>query len=411
MPISRFLNSFFIFLTVVLLIPKSTNASTIDNILNTLFYSHNDSSYLILHESVFHPTSGSYEKGNLRSQGYNSSQISVYNLLNGKLVAQKQMGKIDSTENCILLGCSENNLWMYSKKYKSGLQSLHPLTLKTKITQAQIYKSLKTSIGRFNDAKWQTIRSFYGFDAIQQKLIITNIDNKQYYIDISTFTTQEITEKIILETDYNDYFSESVLFNDTIWKLDGYKEMTLKCGNYEIFKPTFLYGRFILEQNKLKLFNLFFSIQEERLFRNIEDSTTSLQLATQNNMLEISRNNISNLILGKKPKDILLQTDANSLYIFSKSKDQPDAFINITKLKSDTFGEFTTEWSTSISGMFYNIAQARKTRKFKQYFGDIIPESDYQFIQTFNNKLIVIYLSHVCCINTQNGKTIWKFKL
>ena len=70
---------FKLFISIVLFVfvINNVNAAKVDNILNTFFYSHNDSSYLIIHESLFHPTSGSYEKGNIRSQGFNTSQISV----------------------------------------------------------------------------------------------------------------------------------------------------------------------------------------------------------------------------------------------------------------------------------------------------------------------------------------------
>lgn len=374
-----------------------TFGASFDNILKVIFYSPNDTSYVILHESFFHPTSGSYEKGNMRTQGYTSSRISVYNLDSGNLLAQKKMGIMDSTEACFILGCSTNNLWIYCNKYKSGLQSLNPLTLEKNISQATIYKSLNISIGRFYEPEWQDISNYYGFDEVQQKLIVSNTKLQQYYIDAVTFATQPINDKVNLMQEFNNYLSESAKFNDSIWTLSGYDNTEFKCGNFTATKPSYLYGQFILEQNKVSLFKHFWGLQETI---NIEKSNSTK-----------ASKNIESLISGKKPDEVLMQTSKNSFYILSKKSTSPDAFIKISKVKSEQFGFFEEIWSTSPSGMFYNISQARNTKKFKQFFGNIFPEFSYQFIQAYNDKLLVIFLSYICCIDSNTGEILWQFKL
>ncbi len=380
-------------------------ASTFDNILKVVFYCENDSSYLILHESVYHPTSGSYEKGNIRSQGYNSSRISVYNLNSGKIIVQKDMGSIDSTEACIVLGCSENNLWIYCQKFKSGLQSFNPKTLKRQISQAKIYSKINISIGRFLEPDWRNIKNYYDYDAIQQKLIVTNSDYKQFYIDAKTFATEPLTEKITLNQELNKYLDESATFKDSTWKLEGYNKMAFKCNDFQAQKPTYIFGQFILEQNKIRLFKHFSDIQES-LLMNQEYSSDNKQA-----QIEDSKQNIESLIQGKSPDEVLLQTDKNSFYVLSKSSDTPDAFLKISKIESTEFGIFSELWSVSPPGMFYNVAQARNTPKFKNYFGDIFPEFTYQFFQTYNNKLLIIHLQHVGCIDIDTGNLLWYFKL
>ncbi len=404
----QLINRKIIFISIFLAFFSNVDSQNVDNILKACFYSQHDTSYLILHESHFHPTSGSYEKGKMWAQGYTTSKILVYNLNNGSLTTQKEMGMMDSTEACFILGCSNNNLWLYSYKHKSGLQSLKPLTLEKNISQATIYKSLNISFGRFIDPNWQDMRQYFGFDPVQQKLIVTNTLRQQYYIDAETFATQPLTEKIELNQPDNNYLEETAVFKDSTWTLDGYEQMNFKCGDITIDQPTFLYGKFIMEQNKLRLFHHFLHVYES----NLAPQGKSQNTVSEVDSLQIdAKNNIESLIKGEKPDDVLLQTDPHCFYVYSKSDKVPEADIKISKIRSVKFGEFTEVWSVSPQGMFYNVAQARNTRIFRQYFGDFVPEFNYQLFQVFDNKLVIIYLTQVCCIDINTGKIIFQFRL
>lgn len=378
---------------------------TFDNILKVIFYTDANQSYLILHESHYHVTSGAYEQGNMRSQGYNSSKIIVFNLQNGHIVAQKDMGTMDSVSACFILGCSANNLWIYNHKFKSGVQSLNPITLKRSISQAKIYGKLNTSIGQFMQPEWHKTKEFYAYDEIQQKLIVTNANKKQYYIDINTFSTEPIKEKLLLNIDYNNYLTSDIQFKDSIWELDGYDLTKFKCGAVETAKPNYLYGQFILDQNKLRLFKHFFNIQENIVTNNNTLSTK------QNEELKTSQTNIQSIIKGRKSDEVLLQPDVNTFFVLSKSKQSADAVIQISKIKSTKFGNFNEQWSVKPPGMFYNVAQARNTVLFRKHFGDIYPEFDYKFIQMHDNKLVVIYLLYVSCIDIDSGEILWQQRL
>jgi len=187
-----------LFTTLFLFIALSMNinAARVDNIAKVVFFKSNDLPFAAFQEILFHPTTQSYAKGNLVTSGYSESRISIYNLTNGKLIAQKNMGRIDSTEAFILLGYTPDNLWIYSLKYKSGLQSLDPITLERKISQATIYSKLTHTIGSFIMPQWHELKTSYGFSCIQQKLIVTNQQNEQFYIDAETFAPEKITELI-----------------------------------------------------------------------------------------------------------------------------------------------------------------------------------------------------------------------
>lgn len=380
-------------------------AASFDNILKVLFYTENNQEYLILHESLYHVTAGAYKQGNMISQGYNSSRISVFNLQTGHIIAQKDMGPIDSASACVVLGCSPGNLWIYHQKYKSGLQSLNPVTLNRGTSQAKIYNNLKTSIGRFINPEWNNISSYYAFDEIQQKLIVTNTNKQQFYLDIESFTTEPIKDALKPNNEEEKFMVSEVVFKDSVWKLDGYDLLHFKSRTIEVAEPEFLFGQFILEKNKMRLFHFFYNLQE-----NISNIDRPLSEKEQN-ILEKSQANIKKLIEGEKPDEVLLQPNTNSFFVFSRESKSADALVKISKINSEQFGYFNEVWSVSPPAMFYNVASARNTSKFKKYFGDVYPEFEYKFIQMHNNKLVIIYLLHICCIDINTGDILWYNKL
>ena len=242
--------------------PSFSQVGRFDQILKKIIYKQGDSYYLILHESFYRTKSESYSKGNTRSTGYNNSRITVYNLSNGKIIVQKEMGVMDSTEACLVLGCTPDNLWIFSKKYKSGIQSLNPLTLERKVSQAFIYANLKQSIGRFIDPFWQEIDKFYGFDPIQLKLIATNEQFQKYYIDLELYTTEKITENINLKFQWIHYLRSAAYFQDSLWKLDGFDKMVLTDVRKKTSQLVFLNGLFMMEQNPKQLFLHYIKLQQ-----------------------------------------------------------------------------------------------------------------------------------------------------
>ena len=90
-------------------------SQNVNNILKCLVYEESDSSYLVIHESIFQPESKSYEQGNFRTIGHNKSKLVVINLQTGKTIAERDMGDLDEKSACLLLGTSVHKLWIYSK--------------------------------------------------------------------------------------------------------------------------------------------------------------------------------------------------------------------------------------------------------------------------------------------------------
>jgi hypothetical protein len=393
-------------------------ATQVDNITKLIFFKNNGIPYAIFQESLFHPTSQTYSKGNTIASGFTESRISVYNLNTGKLSAQKEMGRIDSAEASIVLGLTPSNLWIYSLKYKSGLQSLNPLTLERNISQATIYSKLKDNIGRFIEPDWQQIKKDYGFSCIQQKLIVTNDKNEHFYIDVEQFTSEKITEPLEFNPLYKDNLNSTAYINDSIWKLEGYDNMQLVLNNTTFNNFSFLYGNFILEQNPKHLFD-YYANEQEQLSTQIQqlqsEPILSVKQQTEKDLLNqkmnASKRNISALINGKKPSDKLMQPNNHSFFIFSKADENDASVIKISKIELSESNKVSVAWERTISGMFYNVSSARNTRAFKYFFGDFAPNFDFRHFELIDNKLIVIYLMQVCCINIETGAIEWSFVL
>ncbi|MFA6404001.1 MAG: hypothetical protein WCX31_20600 [Salinivirgaceae bacterium] len=415
--ISIFLIQWVILPLLLISNPTYSQIGRFDQILKKIIYKQGNSYYLILHESFYRAKSESYSKGNTRSIGYNSSRITVYNLSDGKILAQKEMGVIDSTEACLVLGCTPENLWIYSKNYKSGIQSLNPLTLEKKVSQAFIYTNLKQSIGRFMDPFWQEIDKFYGFDPIQLKLIVTNEQNQKYYIDLEHYTSEKITENINLKFQWVHYLRSSAYFQDSLWKLDGFDNMVLTSTEKKSSELEFLNGMFMMEQNPKQLFLHYINLQENltnqlTTFQTKKVTANDLEIKTKLELkLNNAANNTTSILKGIKPDDVLLQSNGKSFFIWSKNDESNESMILISKISSPAYGIFSIDWGTRIPGMFFNVSTARNSREFKQYFGDYIPESDFIQFELVDQRLILLYLGQVCCLNTENGTISWSFSI
>lgn len=393
----------FVVFAIIFLINQA-QGQAFDHMVRTIIFTENKTDYIAFQTNEFKTTDQSYNQGNISTTGITKQRILIYNLNTGHQVAAKSFGTRDSKSAIYLLGYSPGNLWIYSKKYKSGLQSLHPFDLSINTTQATIYASLNTSIGRFLDPTWNEIEDYYSFDPIQQKIIITNTDTVHYYIDAQTFATQPITEKIKLGNINANNKSLQVIYNNKPLSFEGFNYLNIKWGTNTYETPSFLMGQFLLNTNKKQKFDAYYSMLE-----TIALKTNTSQPDTLTTYLN-TKKNMDALIRGFKSDEMLLAGPDSSFFVLEKSAEAGNAVIKINRLTINRQG-LKRNWEIAIAGMFYNIYQARDSKDFKTYFGDFMPNSTQSDFYMINNKLIVIYLNQVCCIDTQSGKILWRFQL
>jgi hypothetical protein len=161
-------------------------------------------------------------------------------------------------------------------------------------------------------------------------------------------------------------------------------------------KAEFISGKFLLEQDRCKLYNYFDSIA-----------------SSSNNSKDIksAKGNMQLLKDGKKCDNVLLQPDNNSFFIMSKSSNNPDAFVKISRIAQTDDKTLKILWETEMAGMFFNIATAQKTEKFKRYFGDMVPDFEYELFAITGNKLVVIFHQYMECVDIFSGKILWKVSI
>lgn len=401
----------------LILTALTSQAARVDNITQLVFFTVDEVPYAAFQETLYKPTTQSYSKGNMASSGFSESRISVYNLSNGRLIAQKHMGRIDSAEAFLLLGYSPDHLWIYSTHFKSGLQSLHPLTLEKNLSQANIYARLSQPIGRFAEPGWQQLADYYAYSHVQQKLIVTNQDGERFYIDPDNFCPEKISETLVLNPVYSDFLKSSANLKDKTWTLKGYDALKLSDSDEEDYGLSFTHGKFIMEQNPRRLLNYQLSKQENLIeqLSEWEARTTSekqgLQVSRIKAELDNAKNEVQQLLTGKKPGSVLLQSSPETFFIYSKNDNTPESLIRISKVRIKNSGKPELVWESAVPGMFYNVATARNSRMFKHYFGDFSPEFNFHHFELVDKHLIVIYLMQVCAINTQTGAVEWSFVL
>jgi hypothetical protein len=402
---------------LLILTVLTSQAARVDNITQQVFFTIDQVPYAAFQETLYKPTTQTYSKGSMASTGFNESRISVYNLTNGRIVAQKNMGRIDSTEAFLLLGYSPGHLWIYSTSFKSGLQSLHPITLEKNLSQANIYARLSQPIGRFAEPGWQKLADYYAYSQVQQKLIVTNQDGERFYIDPDNFCPEKISETLVLNPVFSDFLKNAANLKDKTWTLKGYDALSLSDSEAEDYGLSFTHGKFIMEQNPRNLLTYQLNRQEnlmEQLAAWESRSTSEkkeLQVSRLKSELEDTKREVQLLLTGKKPNSILLQASPESFFIYSRNDDTPESLIRISKIRIKNSGKPELLWETAVPGMFYNVATARNSRIFKHYFGDFSPEFSFHHFEMTGNRLIVIYLMQVCAIDTQTGTIEWSFVL
>ncbi|MBI9066541.1 MAG: hypothetical protein JEZ09_04570 [Salinivirgaceae bacterium] len=366
--------------------------NTTEDIVNIVFFNENEINYVAFQIEVFVKKGSSYEQGNLRTEGYNENKLCVFNLNNGELLAEKIMGRQDSLNAIYLIGYSNGNLWIYSKKHKSGLQSLDPLTLDKKISLATIYKTIDNNVGLFIDPEWREISKFYSYNTINNTLILTSSDSISYEMDPNSFSISKTNYKINTKTapksksETNNYLLQNI-------SLLGYKYMKIKWGTTTFENPTFLYGNFInnIQKDKKYLY-----------YKSLIDTLKDPDKTVLKNMkaLEKGLNADETLLLHK-----------NTFFVVGKSMEAGNAVLNISNLLINSNNTLQKNWDKSISGMFYNVSMARFSNEFKAYFGENVPPNcDAKFF-LIDDQLIIIYLLRVCYINANTGEIIWQIKL
>lgn len=398
----------FILTMLLVTITGKSQVRFTDKVFSSFVYTQNDTNYIILHESVYKPENESYDQGLLSGSGSGESKICVYNGHTGKLVTRRNMGNNDSLEVCHVMGISNNILWIYWMKYGSAIQGLNPVTLEREVTMANIYSKTRPAVGTISGIYWRSLAGHFTVEPIDSKIIVTNNQGEKHYIDTRSYVSKPVTEKINMEP-ANYYLNPTIKADSFDLGFTNGNECNITVrgtlGDIVQKKPLkFINPQFIVELNREKLYNYYSIIKFDLLWKG------DLNKAEEKLLDETDRN-IKALKTGYNADKMPMQPQNGSVLIYHKSDDSDLAVVAITQLSIDTAGQISHDWTVQMPGMFYNIYKSRQSDTFKKIFGQIEPDPYYRYISLTNNKLYVIYLLHVICIDTRTGKIIWRLKL
>lgn len=436
-----------------------------DDVVKIFVFTKDKVNYLISVENIFQATSKSSNGGFTQISGYNQQRISLYDLNTGKVVNRVDLGKINYKKPYIVLGCSESNIWIYSLNKNKGLYSLDPITLKEKVNQEQIFVYNSNLKGNLAVPTYTQIQDFYFFDELTNRLIVT--DNQGYRHSISSKSL--LSEKIddnekFYRVSSTYYLSASSEFKNKSVFLKGDIRKVIEFDNKVMFNNiSFIDGKFINDCNRNRIFancvrlnkkleteynkivqtidslnknktsannNSFtkryvyynqdtitlninlgdFSIKINDKPYQIENKLNNLKYTYESKMREINYD-IDRLKNGSIPSNYLLQSDTNSFYIAHKNSTNNDAYLTISKVKINESNNIEVLWTTTIDNVFYDYSQASQTDAFKKVFSKGNPDFNFEYYDIVDDKLLIVHILNMICIDCQTGKILWQFRI
>ncbi len=414
---------------------KNVKKCNADDVESAYVYELKDTSYLINYESVFQAKSKSTSGGTTRISGYNEMRISVYNINTGKLVSRKKTSKYLPKKYTFLLGISNDKIWLYSVKY--GLYALNPLTLEKEITQEDIIaknQQLKDNLAEPENIA--DVFNYFNYNFILDKILICDNKGYKYALDTKTLETEKINNETKISTSFiYRYFNTYAELDDADLSLSGDVRKNIEVefynpkSNDEIkSSESFLDGQFIIGNDLVKIFK---EIEKKyvnyksqiNVLENKMDSLTSLygnsytdEIIKLKNKISSIENKFFNIETSyNKLKEgnfvfantKVLNSDSNSFFISHKSNTNKDAKLMITKMKLNNKNSIEKVWETKIEDIYYDVEDAKQTSSFKKTFSKGSPVFDFSYFNIVDDKLIFIYMLHICCIDINSGKIIW----
>ncbi len=417
---------------------KSVMKDEADDIVKAAICSYDGKSCLVMLEKVYQATYKEGGRGLTITTGFNELRISVYNLDDGSLLIRKKTGR-ENRYPVEFLGCTEGNLWFYS--FKDGIHSLNTETLEISVTQDSIFSINPEIKDKLATCEWYQLSQYFQFNDITKKVVLTDNQGYRYLMDTESLLAEKVTwEYKSFNPGTDQSLKTNINFPPSSLYLSGELRKQIKVNNKEVNPGlTFLDGKFIVDRDPARVIERVDNrlswqmIQMEDIFkkimplnalnngsgpqwgtpqrdtlRKLEDS--KYRLGRDINMLGTCRNDI--MVNGQSHSyDQLLSPDTTTFFVFHASGTQKEANVVISRIELKNNVELQELWSTEIPDLFHDPNAARETNTFKKVFSKGDPEFRFSYITLENDKLIIIWMLHVHCINIANGKILWKFRV
>jgi hypothetical protein len=417
---------------------KSVMEGTADNIVEARIYSFEGKQYLVMLELVYQATSKQGGRGISITTGYNVQRLSVYNLNDGSLVVRKKAGRLDRFA-LEFLGCTGGNLWFYS--LTEGIHSLNPETLEVRVTQETIFEKNPGLRGNLATCEWYQLPQFFQFNDISQSIVLTDNQGYRYLLDPdSLLATKIVWEYQPYDPRTSQNFATSITFPPPTLNLTGELRKQIRLDGKEVNPGlTFLDGKFIVDRNPARVVEgidrklSWYMLRMEAIYPELLELTAMnngrgpswgtrdrdtlqrlenvrYQLGSDIRNLESCRVDISQKGYSHHYTP-LLSPDTTAFFVFHSSGTAKDARVVISRVQRKGNRELTALWTTEIPGLFYNPDAASETNTFREVFSKGSPDFKFSCFEMEANRLIIIWMLHVHCIDMETGEILWKFRV
>lgn len=431
-----------VFITLAVLLNgcafKSVMDGEADDIIKARICSFGDKNYLVMLEAVFQATSKEYNRGVSLVTGHNDLRVSVYDLTNGSLIVRKKTGR-QNQQPVEFLGCTDGNLWFYS--FEDGIHSLDPLTLETKVSQESVFAENPELRDHLATCEWYQLPQFFQFNEITHQLVLTDDKGYRYLLDPVSIKAKRINwEYRSFDPRRDQPFVTSVASPQSPFALTGDLRKQIKVEGKEVNSDlTFLDGQFIADRNPartvegidarlsgymIRLEAIYPRIVEMnslnggagpsrgeplrdtlRLLENYRYSLEAEVRDLERYRTDVTEDGVSHSYVS------LLSPDTTSFFVFHRSGTQKDAYVVISRIQMKNYNTASALWETEIQGLFHDPTDAEETNAFKEVFSKGSPEFVFSFFDIAGNKLIIVWMLHVHCLDLETGRVLWKFRV
>jgi hypothetical protein len=110
-------------------------------------------------------------------------------------------------------------------------------------------------------------------------------------------------------------------------------------------------------------------------------------------------------------KDRLFEPAKRCFIVAHRSSIDKDGRLIFSLLRLKGGNRAIEAWHANLSDLFFDTNKARETDAFKIVFSKGNPSFDFKFLDMMDNKLVLIYMLHVHCLDLETGRILWKHRL
>jgi hypothetical protein len=398
----------------------------VNRFINAFTCTLHDVDYLVIHQSIFEPESRSYEFGNLRSSGYNTSEIVIYRLTDGSIAGDKKLGRIGIQEHSILLGYSNETIWAYSLQKKQGFKGLTFPELETKTTFGT-FMSNRDWTSKYYQADVNEMARFFSFDDDKLRIIFTDTLKNVYSFD--PFKYNLTKDEFIYHNDFRqrDYFTKDANIGNTLIGLSsgthGYLTVNDNAVlNFKVSAESALIKASTIKQKK-SILNYQAINNQKLLDFNIRqlDSLSQLKIPSKpKNLvsvierLEETKKFYSTLLSASLNTidtfEILLTSKENYFFVLSNANKPHEGTLMIQSYRVDQNYQIEKNWETLIDGIPFLNNKTSASEKFQKAMLENEPDFGFTYFNYCSDCLIGIYALNIFVIDIATGKLLWKVK-